>query len=172
MRETKPSPALSPMENPKKQLWQEKHAKVARRTDRFGQGMDPRIIEVVVGLNMLTIPTSGSCEGHLDHGLANPWVDINLPEKPQPGETSDAQTLRLRTEIEALVDEFNTTRTDDQNEKLRVMDVKGIVGRIIAGPRELSGNVNEESATSLSSRQNTMNSFASFLRKKYLENPQ
>jgi hypothetical protein len=38
--------------------------------------IDKGILETVVALNALDIPTSGSCEGHLDHGLPYPWVDI------------------------------------------------------------------------------------------------
>jgi len=67
------------MEQPsktKEQLLEEKIAVVEKRVDLIGEGMDKQIIQTVAMLNLLELPTSGSCEGHLDHGLANPWVDV------------------------------------------------------------------------------------------------
>ena len=44
--------------------------------DKLGMGIDQEILETVVVFNALEIPTSASCEGHTDHGINGPWVDI------------------------------------------------------------------------------------------------
>jgi hypothetical protein len=60
-----------------KQKWDELAKKFSRFTDRIGMPIDEGIFETVVALNALDIPTSMSCEGHLDHGLPYPWIDVN-----------------------------------------------------------------------------------------------
>jgi hypothetical protein len=47
-------------------------------TDGLGKRIDPEILETVVALNALDIPTVMSCGGHIDdgRGLLLPWVDI------------------------------------------------------------------------------------------------
>lgn len=56
--------------------YREMQATVARMTDKLGQPVDAGIVETVVLLNLFGIPTSASCEGHLEHGTGAPWVDI------------------------------------------------------------------------------------------------
>jgi hypothetical protein len=60
------------------QRWDEIAEKFSHVTDRIGMPIDPGIFETVVALNALDIPTSMSCEGHLDHGLPYPWVALGL----------------------------------------------------------------------------------------------
>jgi hypothetical protein len=38
--------------------------------------IDKKIRSLVLILNELDIPTSGSCEGHIDHGSPAPWVKV------------------------------------------------------------------------------------------------
>lgn len=45
-------------------------------TDRLGMPIDEKIIRVVAVLNLYGIRTIQSCEGHLDHGYAYPWIDV------------------------------------------------------------------------------------------------
>ncbi len=59
--------------------YQEACAEVARLKDRLGTPVDEGIFETVVLLNLLGFRTSQSCEGHLDHGAAYPWVDVVDP---------------------------------------------------------------------------------------------
>lgn len=61
-------------------IWEDERKKVREMTDRFGEGVDPKIEETVVGLNLSEFPTTQSCEGHLDRGHAGPWVDIAAKE--------------------------------------------------------------------------------------------
>jgi hypothetical protein len=60
------------------QRWDEIAEKFSHVNDRIGMPIDGGIFETVVALNALDIPTSMSCEGHLDHGLPYPWVAIGL----------------------------------------------------------------------------------------------
>jgi len=62
------------------QHWQEIVEQYTHVTDRLERGIDPGIFEMVVALNVLGIHTAASCEGHLDHGIAAPWIDIENPE--------------------------------------------------------------------------------------------
>ncbi|MBI5153110.1 MAG: hypothetical protein HZA36_01485 [Parcubacteria group bacterium] len=65
------------------EIFAEKMEEVGRRVDALGEGMDPHIIETVAVLNTLGISTIMSCEGHLDHGLLNPWVAIQAEREPK-----------------------------------------------------------------------------------------
>ena len=69
--------------SPKELEWRSKIEKVAKRKDKVGGEMDPGIIESVVALNLHKFPTSASCEGHLDHGYAAPWVAIEAVNEPK-----------------------------------------------------------------------------------------
>jgi hypothetical protein len=56
--------------------WQQACDALAQLTDALGTPIDPGIFETVVLLNLLGFPTVQSCEGHLDHGTAYPWVTV------------------------------------------------------------------------------------------------
>lgn len=55
--------------------WQQALAHYRQITDEAGMSIDPGILETVVALNLLRIPTYSSCEGHLTHGSGAPYVD-------------------------------------------------------------------------------------------------
>src|ERR1700681_834459 len=38
--------------------------------------MDKKIRPVISILNSLGIPTTGSCQGHIDHGAPAPWIKV------------------------------------------------------------------------------------------------
>lgn len=44
--------------------------------DSKGEPVDEKIKDLVTGLRRWGIGTESSCEGHLDHGLPYPWIDI------------------------------------------------------------------------------------------------
>lgn len=54
--------------------WRSMEQFVNKLGDRLGTGIDEAVVEPVVALNLLEINTSQSCEGHLDHGAAAPWI--------------------------------------------------------------------------------------------------
>lgn len=59
--------------------FEEAEAEVCQWGDPQGNGIDPLMIPVVAGLNLLGIKTVQSCEGHLDTGFAYPWVMFERP---------------------------------------------------------------------------------------------
>ena len=61
-------------------LWEQKLLEVDQFRDGMGKGVDPGIRETVAVLQLLSINTTASCEGHLDHGIAAPWIDIESPD--------------------------------------------------------------------------------------------
>lgn len=67
------------MNETKAQQWNQVKEQCQRITDVLGYPIDAGILDLVVALNVLQIPTTGSCEGHLDHGTMAPWVDIEAP---------------------------------------------------------------------------------------------
>ncbi len=66
----------------KQNKWDAIFAEVRQYVDGIGGEMDIGILETVVAFNANGIQTRQSCEGHLDHGVAAPWVDIEstLPD--------------------------------------------------------------------------------------------
>src|SRR5580704_5515502 len=62
-----------------KPRWDAMAAKVAKRGDATGMGIDRGISNTVIALNLLGVPTSSSCEGHIERGLPAPWVEIGKP---------------------------------------------------------------------------------------------
>lgn len=85
---------------PALERWQIVAAQMERTTDVLGKGIDPGVFETVVALNVLGIPTVGSCEGHLERAVAAPWVDVEPPE-----------VLALRQQLRELQDQEGVQRT-------------------------------------------------------------
>lgn len=46
--------------------------------DGLGKRIDSGIKETVTALKVNDYETTGSCEGHLDHGLPHPWLDVEM----------------------------------------------------------------------------------------------
>jgi hypothetical protein len=92
------------------QKWEELSEKFSHVTDKIGRPIDEGILETFVALNALDIPTSMSCEGHHDHGLPYPWVDIESEETMQLmsrheeltrlEQMNTPEAIELRTSIE------------------------------------------------------------------------
>lgn len=61
--------------------WEKLREKFSRVTDRLGMPIDAEILETVVDLNALDIPTTMSCGGHIDErGFIHPWMHIGLED--------------------------------------------------------------------------------------------
>ncbi len=84
----------------KRQQWQEASKQFSRTVDGLGRPLDEGIMETVVVLNLLGIRTEASCEGHLDHGTAAPWIDIGAKETPDEREEEKAAFDEARKQIE------------------------------------------------------------------------
>jgi hypothetical protein len=71
-------------ESEKVKRWEEMVEKISHLTDVLGQPMDKNIIEAVVGLNLLEIPTSLSCGGHTEtDGINFPYIMGSAPDRPE-----------------------------------------------------------------------------------------
>lgn len=85
--------------SPPEARWGEVQQEVARIVDGLGKEIDPGIRDTVVALKAHDIHTTGSCEGHLDHGIAGPWVDI---ESDQDTSSLRDEAFQLRERAEKL----------------------------------------------------------------------
>ena len=103
----------------RKQHWQEMTDKVSHITDKLGKPVDAGILETVVALNALDIPTTASCEGHVDWGTGAPWVDIasndprtnvSIAKLSEEAIQECKQGKKTDAEIEALFDEVDRAR--------------------------------------------------------------
>lgn len=74
--------------------WDNKRKEIERYADILGYGIDKNIKETLVGLNILGLPTSASCEGHFDHGISAPWVEIGAPNEPEERFAGQNETYR------------------------------------------------------------------------------
>jgi len=63
--------------------WENKLREIEGVKDSLDEEIDDGIKETVAAINLNGFPTSGSCEGHLDHGTAAPWVEISDPNEPE-----------------------------------------------------------------------------------------
>ncbi|MGD0074766.1 MAG: hypothetical protein ABSD31_10555 [Candidatus Binataceae bacterium] len=58
------------------QAWTQTAREVARLIDGLGKRVDKGIQTTVTALRALGFPTTASCEGHLQHGMKAPWINI------------------------------------------------------------------------------------------------
>ena len=70
----------SPEQIVKQERWDQISADIEKITDTLGMPIDSDIKETVIALKAAEINPIQSCEGHLDRGIAAPWVDIADPE--------------------------------------------------------------------------------------------
>lgn len=87
-----------------KEKWQKFSTEVNETADKLGMPIDEGIKETVVALKANDFETTGSCEGHLEHGVGSPWVDFQ------------------RKGIESLIDERYSVvekyiKNNDENNK-------------------------------------------------------
>jgi len=79
----------------KKIAWLNKlRKKVDKITDVLGMPIDKEIKEAVIMFNAVGLYTSGSCEGHLNHGLPAPWIHIEAPNEPKERYIKEKEIFR------------------------------------------------------------------------------
>lgn len=64
-------------------IWENKLREVEEIRDSLDERVDDGIKETVAAFNLNGFPTSGSCEGHVDRGIAAPWVEVSAPSQPE-----------------------------------------------------------------------------------------
>lgn len=128
--------------NVKEKYWDQIKSEVDRICDRLGKKIDPEIKESVIALQALNFKTSASCQGHLNHGLAAPWIDIgeSKPKRSLEKRSIKEQTLlqikRLLRKLSPLLDKFHKGLAIDlflprKNKKqIKVMTEKNLKGQM------------------------------------------
>jgi hypothetical protein len=69
--------------------------------------IDRRIRGLVLALNKCGIPTSGSCEGHVDHGSPAPWIKVS----PASDAMKYGKGTQVRQRILDYLREFYSNRS-------------------------------------------------------------
>lgn len=82
--------------------------------DSLGKGIDKGIRDVVVSFNVMDIPTSASCEGHVDGGLPYPWVEVEAEGQPE-ARFEHEREIAERIASERGVDIERILRSDDKD---------------------------------------------------------
>ena len=71
-----PDASVEQEKSKKEIVWKQKQQEIDEIVDLNGKGIDEGIKETVVAFNINELPTSNSCEGHIDHGLPYPFVEV------------------------------------------------------------------------------------------------
>jgi hypothetical protein len=108
--------------------WEMKQEEINKITDALGKEIDEGIKETVIAFNLLGIHTRQSCEGHLDEGVAAPWIDILSPESRKLFPKIEELREKLDTlseemsGFEEIEDEYG--RTMEEYEKRNLNELK------------------------------------------------
>lgn len=98
----------------KQSAWDAKRKEIDYIGDRVGRGIDEGIKETVVAFNMNGINTTGSCEGHLDHGWATPWVQFEAQDRPELRFVGEAEIFQKAAATHGIpVEDIKTMETDE-----------------------------------------------------------
>jgi hypothetical protein len=81
----------------KEERWDNMTTLVASWTDGLGLPIDDGIKDTVIAVNLLDIPTTGSCEGHLHWGTNSPWVELDLSTSQELIEELEANKQLIET---------------------------------------------------------------------------
>lgn len=95
---------------PLQERWDDLATEVDTWVDGMGYPIDPNIKETVIGLNALGFVTSASCEGHMDHGTAYPWIrfDLNSPALQQCYD----RLTKIQNEIQEEIQQIQIKHTE------------------------------------------------------------
>ena len=89
----------------KEAAWESKRKEIEGYADALGYGIDGKIKESLVALNILGLPTSASCEGHIDRGISAPWVEISAPNEPEERFVGEKETYQKIAEKYGITSE-------------------------------------------------------------------
>jgi len=186
-----PAPQLTTQQ--KRNIWLRLMQEAKQTGDGLGKKIDRGVRPVVVALWAHGIATCGSCEGHLDHGIKAPWIEIGkeVPrtileqrkESPQsPGNIETlfqlnpdlkrwrAMNLKSARQVMQLLDEFY------RNRSVRIFDHLILARAGIYGVTRLQpqGTDIQEvmprrtQARNLEAYRQELQAFGLFLRTKYM----
>jgi hypothetical protein len=177
----------SPEKGEKQRRWDEVAERVGRTVDRLEKHIDEGIKEGVIALNALDVNTHSSCEGHLDRGVAAPWIDIQAKFSKEEEE----QFRELFKTKEENKEKFKESRDDIERRNLeeqrkiiphladfykdrdvpferRLMLGSATLGRLESqGARFQKIENDETKQVRLKEYQEEMNAFIAFLKERY-----
>ena len=151
--------------------------RVNEATDKLGMPIDEEIKEAVAWFNINKIPTSGSCEGHLEkHGEFFPWVEVYPPapkgcdKDEKKKEEWKMQNLKYRQKAMELLDEFYQDRQVSFDVRLSFANIGTFGGfRVRSVGGEIMSILSEkERKEKLQEYREEMNAFTRFLKDKFL----
>ena len=97
----------------KRVVWDSKLKELEKVTDRLGMPIDGNILETIAGLNLLEIPTTSSCGGHLrseeDHKIGFPYFGGHATNEPKTRFVGE-QELRDKVAVKYGIDPKNVDR--------------------------------------------------------------
>lgn len=97
--------------------WEAAGRTIEKVTDGIGKTIDAGIKETVIALKVNGFATIASCEGHLDHGLPFPWVDIASPVTEQNLSNPRYQELAKKYARERIGE-------DEKNELIKLIEAQ------------------------------------------------
>lgn len=163
----------------KEEEWKKLRKMVDEMKDKLGREIDEGIKETVVAFLAFDFNTFASCEGHLDHGLPYPWVEIRIPapkgwkganeeKKKELKEEWNEKILKKEAEMLKLLDEFYQKRKEVPysirlviNELAWGFRVQGI------GSKVAERLMPEKKRERLELLQKEMQAFTQFLKEKF-----
>ncbi len=74
---------VSKSKEEKLEILKEIEKEVDEIRDELGMSIDSGIKEAVIVFNAIGLPTSQSCEGHLERPMFGPWVEVGAPNRPE-----------------------------------------------------------------------------------------
>lgn len=80
--------------------------------DRLGKPIDEGIKETVVMFKANELPTSDSCEGHIESGLSVPYVQVSVPNEP------DERFIGQNEAFDKVAEKYNITVEEARTSKI------------------------------------------------------
>ncbi len=82
--------------------------------DRLGRPIDEGIREAVVMFKANELPTSDSCEGHVERGLPVPYVEVSAPNEPEERFIGQNEAFeKVAKKYNITVEETKTSKIDE-----------------------------------------------------------
>jgi hypothetical protein len=99
------------------QSWETKLHTLDGVTDALGTEIEPGVRELIVGFNLLGIPTSSSCEGHVTGDISMPYIQGEALDEPEYRYNGEADVVRILMEkygFKSKNEIFANTEAEDE----------------------------------------------------------
>lgn len=160
--------------------WDELANKIEKSVDALNLGIDSGIKDSVIAFNAYGLPTSQSCEGHLDpedghNPYLGPWVEVYPNEPKQEGWEYDDnlrdqvinESDKYLTKAKSLLDEFYTNREVANDVKLTTDQIAYGFRVQSSGLKALNNPTDQGQREKALGHKQEMREFTKFLKEKY-----